>query len=115
MSIGKMQHYLTLQTRGNSADGGGGGASSWSTLAQVWGRIEAQGGGERFFGDQNEGRTTHKITIRFRRDLTTAHRILYAYTADGSSYTRTFNIRRIENKDERDKYLEILADEGVAT
>ena len=115
MSIGKMQHSLTIQTRSNSADGGGGGASSWGTLAQVWGRIEAVGGGERFFGDQNEARTTHKITIRFRRNVTPANRIVYSYTVDGSSYTRTFNIKRVENKGERDKYLEMLCDEGVAT
>jgi SPP1 family predicted phage head-tail adaptor len=115
MSVGKMQHSLQLQSKSTSADGGGGNGGTFSTFATTFGRIQAEGGGERFFGDQNEGRTTHKITIRFRRDLTTAHRILYAYTADGSSYTRTFNIRRIENKDERDKYLEILADEGVAT
>ena len=115
MSIGKMQHSLQLQSKSSSSDGGGGNAGSFSTFATTFGRIEAQGGGESFFGDQNEGRTTHKITIRFRRNLTTAHRILYAFTVDGTSYTRTFNIRRIENKDERDKYLEILAEEGVAT
>jgi len=115
MSVGKMQHSLALQAKGTSADGGGGNAGAFSTFATTFGRIEAQGGGESFFGDQNEARTTHKITIRFRRNLTTAHRILYSYTADGASYTRLFNIRRIENKDERDKYLEILAEEGVAT
>jgi len=115
MSVGKMQHSLQLQSKSTSADGGGGNGGTFSTFATTFGRIEAQGGGERFFGDQNEGRTTHKITIRHRRDLTVAHRILYAFTVDGTSYTRTFNIRRIENKDERDKYLEILAEEGVAT
>ena len=115
LAIGKMQHSLALQAKGSSADGGGGSSGAFSTFATTFGRIEAQGGGERFFGDQNEGRTTHKITIRFRRNLTVAHRILYSFTVDGASYTRTFNIRRIENKGERDKYLEILCDEGVAT
>jgi len=115
MSVGKMQHSLALQSKGASADGAGGSSGAFSTFATTFGRIEAEGGGERFFGDQNEARTTHKITIRFRRNLTVAHRILYSFTVDGASYTRTFNIRRIENKGERDKYLEILCDEGVAT
>jgi SPP1 family predicted phage head-tail adaptor len=115
LAIGKMQHSLALQSKGASADGAGGSSGAFSTFATTFGRIEAQGGGERFFGDQNEARTTHKITIRFRRNLTVAHRILYSFTVDGASYTRTFNIRRIENKGERDKYLEILCDEGVAT
>ena len=69
MSVGKMQHSLALQAKGTSADGGGGNAGAFSTFATTFGRIEAQGGGESFFGDQNEGRTTHKITIRFRRKL----------------------------------------------
>ncbi len=115
MSVGKMQHSLQLQSKSVSTDGGGGNAGTFSTFATTFGRIESQGGGERFFGNQNEARTTHKITIRFRRNLTAADRILYAYTVDGTSYNRFFNIRRIDNVGERDKYLEILAEEGVAT
>ena len=115
LAIGKMQHSLALQSKAANADGGGGSSGAFSTFATTFGRIEAQGGGERFFGDQNEARTTHKITIRHRRNLTVAHRILYSFTVDGTTYNRTFNINRITNVGERDKYLEILCEEGVAT
>lgn len=115
MSIGKMQHRLTIQSRSRSSDGGGGAASTWSTVDTVWGRIEAKGGSERFFGDQNEARTSHLITIRFRRDVTAAMRIVYSYAVDSVNYSRTFNIRSIANKGERDKYLELVCEEGVAT
>ena len=115
MAIGKMQHRLALQNRSTTADGGGGTDTDWSTVDTVWGRIENKGGGERFFGDQNEARTTHLITIRFRRGLTTAYRLLYSFTTEGVTYTRIFNIKRIENRGERDKYLELLCEEGVAT
>lgn len=115
LPIGKMQHSLALQSKASSADGGGGSSGAFSTFATVFGRIEAQGGGERFFGDQNQDRTTHKITIRHRRNLTIAHRILYQFTVDGTTYNRLFNIKRITNVGERDKYLEILCEEGVAT
>ena len=115
LAIGKMQHQLALQSKASSADGGGGSSGAFSTFATTFGRIEAVGGGERFYGDQNEDRTTHKITIRHRRNLTIAHRILYSFTVDGTTYNRLFNIKRIINVGERDKYLEILAEEGVAT
>ena len=85
MAIGKMQHSLALQSKASSADGGGGSSGAFSTFATTFGRIEAQGGGERFFGDQNQDRTTHKITIRHRRNLTIAHRILYSFTVDGTT------------------------------
>jgi SPP1 family predicted phage head-tail adaptor len=115
MAVGKMQHRLALQKPSRTDDGGGSGRTSWSTLATVWGRIESQGGAERFFGDQNEGRTTHLITIRFRRGLTIKNRIVYQFTSENVLYTRTFNIKSIENKGERDKYLELKCEEGVAT
>jgi len=115
LPIGKMRDSLQLQSKASSADGGGGSSGAFSTFATTSGRIEAQGGAERFFGDQNEARTTHKITIRHRRDLTVAHRILHSFTVDGTTYNRLFNIKRITNVGERDKYLEILAEEGVAT
>ena len=115
MAIGKMQHSLQLQSKASSADGGGGSSGAFSTFATTFGSIEAQGGGERFYGDQIEPRTTHKITIRFRRNLKVTHRILYGFTVDGTSYTRLFNINRIQNVGERDKYLELLCTEGVAT
>jgi head-tail adaptor len=47
--------------------------------------------------------------------LTIKHRIVYQFTSENVLYTRTFNIKRIENKGERDKYLEIMCEEGVAT
>jgi|TARA_Y100001938_G_C8075672_1_gene425901 SPP1 family predicted phage head-tail adaptor len=115
MAVGKMQHRLALQSPSRTTDGGGSGRTTFSTIATVWGRIEAKGGAERFFGDQNEGRTTHTITIRFRRNITIKNRIVYQFTSDNVLYTRTFNIKRVENKNERDKYLELFCEEGVAT
>ena len=115
LPIGKMRDSLQLQSKASSADGGGGSSGSFSTFATTFGRIESQGGAEGFFGVHNEARTTHKITIRHRRDLTVAHRILHSFTVDGTTYNRLFNIKRITNVGEADKYLEILAEEGVAT
>ena len=115
MAIGKMQHSVVIQTKSRSADGGGGSAVTFSDVATVFARIEATGGSERLFGDQLEGVTTHTITIRHRRDVTAANRIKYAFAVDSTNYERLFNINRVENVGERDKYLKLYCTEGVAT
>ena len=115
MSIGSMRHRLKLQSTTRTSDGGGGASKSYSTVATVFGSIKPQSGSERFFGDQLEGVVTHIITIRFRRGITHANRIVYEYIRSGQKYTRTFNVKRVINKDTKDRFLELLCQEGVAT
>lgn len=116
MPIGKMRHKLDLQAKVVTADGGGSNSvSSYSTFATVFGSITPKSGGERLFGDQLQEPITHIITIRFRRDLSFQNRIQYKFVNDGSSVTRVFNIRRVINVDNRNKYLEVMCVEGVAT
>lgn len=114
MSIGRMQHSLKIQAPTRTADDGGGSTISWTDEATVFGRIEPQGGSERLYGDQLEGVESYIITIRFRRGITNKYRILYSFAVDGTSYSRTFNITRVENAGERDKYLKLYCTEGVA-
>lgn len=115
MSVGKMRHRLTIQSPTRTTDGAGGVNVSWTEVATVWGSIDPQSGSEQFFGDQLEGRSAQIITIRFRRGLTNANRILYSFESKGTSYTRTFNVTRVENVGERNAYLKLYCTEGVAT
>ena len=109
MGIGKLRHNLVIQAQSRSSDSGGGVRHTYSTLATVKGSVEPTGGNTSFFGDQIEGRTTHKITIRYRSDVTTKHRINF------SADSKIFKINRILNIGTRDRYLEMLCEEGVAT
>lgn len=115
MSVGKMQHRLTIQTPSRTGDGGGGGSTTWTDVDTVWGRIEGKTGNETFFGDQLEGRSTYQITIRFRRGITNKHRLVYSYEVKGKAYSRTFNVNRVDNKGEKDRFLVLYCTEGVAT
>lgn len=116
MAVGKMRQRVKLQSKTTSNDGGGSAAiTTWSTFATVFSSIEPQSGAQNFFGDQLQEPITHKITVRFRRDLTFKNRIVYDYINNGSKNTRTFSIRRVINVGNRDKYLELLCVEGVAT
>ena len=115
MSVGKMKHRLTIQSPSRTPDGGGGDAVSFQDVDTVWGRIVGKSGSETFFGDQLEGRSTYEITIRFRRGITNKDRLLYSFEVKGKAYSRIFNINRVQNKDEQDRYLVLYCTEGVAT
>ena len=113
--LGKMRQKITIQYQSRTADGGGSEALSWLDPTTVFGYIQPKQGGERFFGDQLEERITHIITVRYRRDLSHKNRLLYVSFIKGVKYTRTFNVRRVLNRDSTNKFLDILCEEGVAT
>ncbi len=116
MAVGRMRQKVQLQSKTTSNDGGGSAAiTTWTTFATVFASIEPQSGAERLFGDQLQEPITHKITVRYRRDLTFKNRIVYSFTNQEVTNTRYFNIRRVINVDNRDKFLELLCVEGVAT
>lgn len=116
MSVGRMRQKVQLQSKTTANDGGGSAAiDTWTTFATVFASIEPQSGQQQMFGDQLQEPITHKIMIRFRRDLTFKNRILYYYKNENSLNSRYFSIRRVINVDSKDKYLELLCVEGVAT
>ena len=108
--IGKLRHRLTIQQSRRIGDGGGGSEGSWDDpikVATVWGSVKPLSGNERLRAMQLEARVSHRITIRYRTGITTAMRVLFG--------TRLFNIRAVLNLDERNRWLDIMAEEGVAT
>lgn len=107
ISLGALRHRLTIQAESPTADAGGGHGLAWSNVATVWGRVEPLSGGERLRAMQIESRVTHRITIRYRAGVTAANRIAFA--------NRIFNIRAVVNVEERNRILELLCEEGVAT
>lgn len=116
MSVGSMRHRVQLQSKTTASDGGGSSyVDTWKTFAQVQASIEGKSGAERLFGDQLQEPITHIIKLRYRSDLTFKNRIQYKFTNNGVSQTRVFNIKRIINTNNRNKFMEIMCIEGVAT
>lgn len=116
MGVGAMRQRIQLQSKTTASDGGGSAAvTTWTTFATVYGSIEPKSGQERLFGDQLQEPITHVIRLRYRTDISFENRLQYVYKNNGTSNTRTFNIRRVINVDTRNKYLECLCVEGVAT
>ena len=111
LQVGGLRHRLVIQSENAAGDAGGGqGADPWADpvlVATVWGRVEPLTGGERLRAMQIEDRVTHRITIRYRAGITPRMRVVFG--------ARTFNIRAVINPEERNRMLELLCEEGVAT
>lgn len=103
--IGDLRLRVTLQAEGATSDDGGGYVSSWEDIASVWAQIVPLTGNEVFVHARVEAHVTHRITMRYRSDVTTAMRLIYQ--------ERVFNIRAVLNSDERNRWLYLLAEEGA--
>ena len=106
MSIGKMRFEIQLQKPTNTRDAGGGLTEAWTTLTNLWADIKPLRGAETYRQGQVQEKTVHAITIRYRRDIGTNYRILY-----DSDY---YNIKNIKNVDNRDRFLKLECELGVA-
>ena len=108
MHIGELRKQIALQAEQQTSDGAGGYALAWATLATVWADISPVTGREIYASGHLEGRVTHKITMRWRSDITVTSDMRILYGARG------FNIRAVTNQDESNQYLIVLAEEGTA-
>lgn len=109
MTIGALRHRVTIEAENGTADGAGGLTNPWANpiqVATVWAKISPLNGGEQLRAMQLEDRVSHRIRMRYRADVTAQHRLRLG--------TRAFNIRSILNDGERNRWLTILAEEGVA-
>ena len=112
MSIGKMNRRLHFQTQTRTSDGAGSSSVSYSDSFTTFGMITPKTGRENLFGDQLEENITHIIKIRYRTDVSHKNRIQFR---QDSKTTRTFNIKRVLNLNDRNRYLDLQCVEGVAT
>lgn len=105
--IGGLRHRVTIQEETKTEDTGGGFALAWADVSTMWCDVVPATGREVFQAQQLQKNVSHKITTRYRTDVTTANRLLWG--------ARTFNVRSVITVSERNRYTVILADEGPAT
>ena len=110
VKLGELRQRLVIEAERPASDAGGGQSDPWAdpiVVATVWGKVEPLSGGERLRAMQIEDRLSHRIVIRHRPGITPAMRVRFG--------SRVFNIRAAINREERDRFLELLCEEGVAT
>lgn len=107
ITAGKLRHQITIEREQSVSDGAGGSTITWSTVATPRAFIKPMSGGERLQAMRLESTVTHRIFIRYRDDLLTSDRINYK--------GRLMQIRALINLEERNRWIEIYADEGEVT
>ena len=77
MNIGRLDRYITIKTVSTSVDAYGQPIESFSTLANVWAKIEYKSEVEKFENEQLKAVSTIDFTIRYRTDITEMMKIEY--------------------------------------
>lgn len=104
--IGKLQQRLQLEAPVQSPDAGGGVTRSWERIADVWAAVETVAADEFHAGESEGVKLTHRITLRWRPDITGAMRlrkgarIFRIVSAADADQRRRFLICRCEEKSE---------------
>ena len=110
--IGQMRHQIRIEDETLTSDAyGGATVSARPVLTTVPGAVRPLRADERMRAMQLQMALTHEVTIRYSTDvaaLSHKHRLV----VDGK---RTMNVRAVINKDERNRWLMIMVEEGVPT
>ena len=88
------------------ADGAGGVARSFLAAGSVWAQLTPLTMDAALVADRALGRLTHRVRLRARTDLSTAHRLRLG--------TRVFQIRALREADPAGRFLDLLVEEERA-
>ncbi len=105
-AVGRLRERVTIEQPVRLPDGAGGADVTWKVLASVWAEVVALAGTEVAPGARDEARQAHRITIRFRDDVTTEMRLSWRGQA--------LNIRGARDPDGKRRWLAINAAGGAA-
>lgn len=107
MRAGALNRRVALQKVVMTSDAEGVSGETWSLVSNVWANINPAGGTEQMQAGQMEEKITHRVTIRYRSDLSTRQRFVYG--------TRTFLIHSMLDQDEAHREIDCLCEEIVTT
>lgn len=107
VAAGDLDKRVTLQVSSESVDAGGWGEATetWRDVQKLWASIDTGGSREFYRASQVVATMTHLVTIRYRTDVTTKHRLKYK--------TRVLNIGGIENPGEHNVMLRLSCTEKL--
>lgn len=102
---GDLDQRVRLETQATAGDGYGGGALTWTLLAEVWARVRPVSGRERAEAAAIEAPALYRFVIRRRAGLVEGMRVVWNGQA--------FNLRFIADGGSRDLYMTLDAERGV--
>jgi SPP1 family predicted phage head-tail adaptor len=92
---------VTIQNKSTVSDGQGGQTETWNNGSTVWASIEPLKAYERYQAMQMQVPVTHKVTMRYTDEITSASRLLYG--------DRVFWVKEIIDPEERQRFLVLKA------
>lgn len=107
MTPGMLRTSLVLQEPIETSDGAGGYTLSWGTYATIQAHVAQTGGNEVLQAGRLSAVSQYRATIRYRSDIGPESRAVIGTTA--------YQIRRINNIEFRDRWIELTLEAGVAT
>lgn len=106
MYAGKLRNRIIIERESYVQNDSGGQDIIWSTYKKVKAFIKPKSGTERVRGMKLESPLTHTIAIRYTDDILPTDRVNF----NG----RYMQIRAVVNIEERNRWLELSCEEGVA-
>lgn len=100
---GDMRHRITLQTLSTVTGDGGQKTDTWNNTAVVWAGVKTKGHNPIERADKLEFITTTIFTTRYSSSYLPCRRIVFG--------SRTFNVVRVNNIDEKDRVIEFTCTE----
>lgn len=102
MNPGDFDQRITIQTLSEAADDFGQHIQTFSTLANVWARVEEKSGNESELGNQIVARKRVDFVIRYKTGLNERMRVVYR--------GNTYKIQSIINEDARKAFMRITTE-----
>jgi len=106
LTAGKLRTPVTFEEAVKTQTGLGS-TVTWQTILETRAYVKPLSGTERYRADRLEATTQVRIFVRYDDNINTADRVTYKGKA--------LQIRAIINLEERDKWFEIFAEDGVVT
>jgi len=105
MRSGDLRQVVTLQSPPDGVGSRGERTGEWSAVATIRAKVEALSGEEVIQANQLVAMATHRVTIRFRTNVTPLQRLRFG--------TRYLNIGFVNNLQERNRWIELLCKEDI--
>lgn len=103
-TAGMLRHKVQLQGLVTTTDPMGGRVETWSSLGDVWAKVEPLSGSQLYVAMRLDSRITHKVIIRYQPGVTAIDRVMFK--------GRALNIEAVINVEERDQWFELHCVEG---
>lgn len=106
MRNGQARHKITLQGLGARVDDGhGGGSISFTDVISLWASIEPLTGDEILRAGQMDVKMTHRVRHHYYPGVRPSWRVVYG--------SRVFDIKHVNDPEERHRELELICEELV--